>query len=329
MAELTSELALRVAEQLMGHRPERVEPFRPAVGGDDSHTFRLWAGGEPMLLKIKKRPGSPVGVYFYGRIKEAGVPVPALLAFSRDAGPRGEACVVWQWVDGVPAAWGPGEPCPYDEAEFGRLLRRIHDLRFDGPFGFLGDDISERSFTCGPDLAPTSNTWPGFFLCDGAARRFFDKGYLSRSEADNLASLPELLDEEVGNADARLLHMGDIMHNGNMIVDPRSRRILAVVDYVESMAGDPRWELAWVDYYFDLFPFYQASFDMARFRAAYGTDHDPTDATGRFYLAAILLFAKLLWFKAGEPRTQWALNTVKNILAGFRDSRQGETARRT
>lgn len=326
MAEPTLEQVLRVAEQLIGRPPERIQPFRPAVGGNDSHGFRLWAGGEPMLLKIKKRPGTPVGICFYRRIKEAGVPAPELLAFGTDAGPRGEACVVWQWVDGVPAAWGPGEPCPYDEAELGRLLRRIHDLRLDGPFGFLGDDISERSFTCAPDLAPTSNTWAGFFLCDRAARRFFDKGCLSRSEADILASLPELLAEELGKAEPRLLHMGDIMHNGNMIIDPRSRRILAVVDYVESMAGDPRWELAWVDYYFDLFPFNRASFDMARFRAAYGTDHDPTDATGRFYLAAILLFAKLLWFKAGEPRTRWALDTLKNILAGFRGSRPRETA---
>ena len=54
-----------------------------------------------------------------------------------------------------------------------------------------------------------------------------------------------------------------------------------------------------------------------RFRAAYGTDHDPHDRLGRFYLAAVLLFEKLLFFKPGEPRTQWAVATLKEILKGL------------
>ena len=88
-----------------------------------------------MLLKVKKDPGSPVGVYFHARLKDAEVPVPELIAFDAAAGAAGEACAVWEWVEGVPAEWQAGDACPYDEAEFGTLLRRIHDLRYDGPFG--------------------------------------------------------------------------------------------------------------------------------------------------------------------------------------------------
>ena len=317
MPKRTLEQSLSVAEELLGRRPDRMEPFHPTVGGNNSHSFRLWAGGDEMLLNIKKQPGSPIGVYFHGRIKEAGVPVPELIAFDSHAGPVGEACAIWEWIEGEPAEWGSDEPCPYDEAEFGELLRRIHDLKFDGPFGFLGDDPPARSFTSPFAQGPVSESWAGFFHCDRAAQRYFDKGYLDRREADLLSSLPHRLSDELGRAEPCLLHMGDIMHNGNMIVEPSSRRILAVVDYVESMAGDPRWELAWVDYYFAEYPFDRAPFDRTRFRAAYGTDHDPNDPLGRFYLAGILLLWKLLWFDPASPRGRWAIQTVKSILDTF------------
>ena len=305
--------ALRIAEVLLGRVPDQLEAFWPSVGGDDSHCFRLALGRDEMLLKMKKQPGSPVGVYFHTRLKEAGLPVPELIAFSPDAGPGGEACAIWEWIQGEPAEWGPTQPCPYDEAELGALLRRIHELRFDGPFGFLGDDLASRSFTPLPDLGPTSDSWAGFFHCERAARRYFDKGYLSRPEADALASLPDHLGQELVAAEPRLLHMSDIMHNGNLIV--ADGRIVAIVDYVESMAGDPRWELAWFDYYFDRLPFGRAPFNMGRFRAAYGTDHDPDDPLGRFYLLCILVFEKLLWFDPGSARGRWAIATVKKIIA--------------
>jgi len=271
-----------------------------------------------MLLKIKKSRGSPVGVYFHGRLRKAGLPVPELIAFAPNAGPCGEACVIWEWIEGEPAEWEPPDPCPYDEAEFGELLRRIHDLRLDGPFGFLGDPASAgRSFTSHPDLGSVSESWPGFFHCARAAQRYFDKGYLDQREADILASLPDRLVDLLVRPEPRLLHMGDIMHNGNMILEPGSGRILAIVDYVESMAGDPRWELAWLDYYFADLPFGRAAFDMARFRAAYGTDHDPRDPLGRFYLAAILLFEKLLFFDPASSIGRCAIETVRQILASF------------
>ena len=307
---------MKTAESLLGRRPDRLEAFRPAVGGDDSHSFRLWSGTDQMLLKIKRGPGSPVGVYFHGRLQEAGLPVPELIAFDSAGGPAGEACAVWEWVDGTPAEWGPGELCPYDEAELGELLRRVHDLRFDGAFGSLGDDLTSRSFPPLPDLGPVSDTWPGFFHCDRAAQRCFDKGYLDRQQADVLSSLPERLAGMLTPAGPRLLHMGDIMHNGNLIL--RNGRIVAIVDYVESTAGDPRWELACFDYYFGALPFERARrFDMARFRAAYGTDHDPQDDLGRYYLLAVLVFEKLLWFDPGSERGRWAITKARDILETF------------
>ncbi|HUT19914.1 MAG TPA: aminoglycoside phosphotransferase family protein [Anaerolineae bacterium] len=308
------------AHQLVGHllgmQPLDLTRYRPPVGGDDSYSYRFSAGGERLLLKVKKTPATPVGLYFYQRVKAAGVPVPELVAFAPDAGPEGQACAIWSWVDGRPATWGAGHPCPYDEAAFGELLRQIHALRFDGEFGLLGDDLARRTFSSHPDLRATSDTWLGFFDCEAAARRYRDKGYLDRRDAVTLARLPERLQCAFLDVEARLLHMGDIMHHGNMLIGPHGE-ILAVVDYVESTAGDPRWELAWVGYYFSIYPFDRRSFDMDRFRAAYGTDHDPDDEVGRFYLLAILLFEKLLFFSPQSDRGRWAIHAVKRLLREY------------
>ena len=154
--------ATPVAEKLLGRPPDRIEPFHPKVGGDDSYSFRVWADGDAMLLKIKKEPGSPAGVYFHRRIADAGVPVPTLVAYDLSAGPDGQACALWEWIPGKPAAWGEGEPCPYDEREFGELLRRVHALGFEGPLGLIGDQPPQDSFTSHPDLGPIADTWSGF-----------------------------------------------------------------------------------------------------------------------------------------------------------------------
>ena len=310
---MDDEQARDIIEHLLGTLPVGIARYRPSVGGDDSYGYRFSAGGERLLLKVKKTPATPVGLYFYQRVKAAGVPVPELVAFAPDAGPQGQACAIWSWIEGRPAAWGPGQPCPYDEAAFGELLRQIHALRFDGQFGLLGDDPAHRTSSSHPDLRATSDSWLGFFDCEAAARRYLDRGYLDCREAVTLASLPERRQGAFPDLGARLLHMGDIMHHGNMLVGPHGE-ILAVVDYVESTAGDPRWELAWVDYYFSIYPFDRRSFDMDRFRAAYGTDHDPDDEVGRFYLLAILLFEKLLFFSPQSARGRWAIHCVKRLL---------------
>jgi aminoglycoside phosphotransferase (APT) family kinase protein len=189
-------------------------------------------------------------------------------------------------------------------------------LRFDGAFGFLGDDPRQRTFSL-HDLGPTSATWSGFFHCDRVARLYLERGYLDRAEAQLLATLPERLAPELDRAKPRLLHLGDLMHNGNLILEPRTGRIRAIVDYVESMAGDPRWELAWIRYYFSDYPFARASFDLARFWTGYGAEYGSDDPLGRFYLAAILLFEKLRFYDPASARGRWAIGTVKSILREF------------
>jgi len=195
-------------------------------------------------------------------------------------------------------------------------MRIIHSLRLEGDFGFLGDSITQRHHAYLPGMAATSRTWPDMFLCDRTARTYMDWGYISKREADILSALPSHLKDGFVDLQPHLMHMGDIMHNGNLILDPRTNEIIAVVDYVESMAGDPRYELAWFDYYFSQY-YDPLKFDMQRFRVAYGTDHDPNDRVGRFYLLAVLIFEKLLYFDPRTPRGEWAVAKAKEILAWF------------
>lgn len=97
-----------IARRLLNRRIERIEAIRPAAEGDDSYSFRLWTGGRAMLLRVKRRPGSPLGLYFHRRVREAGMSAPELYAFDPAAGPSGQACAIWQWAEPLPTR--PGEP---------------------------------------------------------------------------------------------------------------------------------------------------------------------------------------------------------------------------
>lgn len=311
----TNEEAGSVASSILGRSPCRTECLWPKIKTNDCYTYRIWVSETPMLLKISKRPDVPMGLYFYQRLREAGIPVPELIAFSPDAGPAGQACAVWEWVEGISSRnWTEGEPCPFDEAEFGELMRRIHELEFDGQFGLLGDDPSRRGYTWGPSIRPASDSWSGVFDFRTAGRGLLDLGYLNREEFNVFSRLPETLSDELNARPCRLLHC-DL--RSNLILDPQTREVRVVVDYTESFAGDPRLELAIVDYWFSDRIVHFLPFDMERFRTGYGTKHNPRDPLGRFYLAVILASDGLPSWDGRSLKGQWSITTLKAILHTF------------
>jgi len=299
------EQAAALAEELLGRRPERVEPFDPPTGGDDSHSFRLWDRGRPLLLKVMVRPGIPIGAYFHGRLREAGLPVPDLVAFSPDGGPDGAACGVFEWVAGTAAEFDSHERPPYDEAEFGRLLRTIHNLRHEGGFGRL-DDRGRASHREWGDWVSELVEW--------TAAACVRRGACAPELAEGLRRLPERFADDLAAAPPALLHYGDIMHNGNLIVDPARRRILAVVDFSDAIAGDPRLELAWVDVYFGAYGYFGRGFDLARFRMAYGDKADPSDPLRLFYVA-LALVTMLTYVDLGSERRRHHQMLLQNIVS--------------
>ena len=306
--------AERIASDLLGRTPKKCEPYTSEHGGSDSYVFRLRDGEDALLLKIPKRPGVPVGTYFHGRLREAGIPVPEMVAFSDDGGPAGQACVIWEWIEGTTVNWHKRQPCPFDEAEFGELLRRIHDLEFDGPYGILGDDLSARTFSWSPDIRPVCQRWVHHFDCHSVAQKLLRRGYINTGEAAVMASLPERVDKDLGQVPCRLLHT-DLRNN--LILERGTGRIIAVIDYTEACAGDPRWELAMIDFRFADRLTHYLPFDMHRFRQAYGTTHNPRDDVGRFYLAAMLVFDELPNCDPMTLRGQWQIITLRSVLDTF------------
>lgn len=159
-----------------------------------------------------------------------------------------------------------------------------------------------------------ADTWSGVFDCEAAAEGLVDGGHISREEADAFASLPGRLSAELDVTECRLLHM-DL--RSNLILDPATGRLRAVVDYTEAFAGDPRFELAVVDFWFTDRMAHLLPFDMSRFRAAYGTDHNSRDALGRFYLAIILVCDEIPGSDPSSPKGQWSIATFRSILDSF------------
>ena len=311
----TNSEAESIASSLLGRCPSRTECLWPKIKTNDCYTYQIWVSGTPMLLKISQWPDVPMGLYFYQRLKEAGMPVPELIDFSRDAGPGGQASAAWEWVEGISSRnWKQGQPCPFDEAEFGELMRRIHELEFDGQFGLLGDDPSRRGYTWGPCIRPGSDSWSGVFDCQTAGRKLFELDYLDREEFNVFSRLTETLSDELNARPCRLLHC-DL--RSNLILDQQTRNIRAVIDYTESFAGDPRFELGIVDYWFSDRIVHFLPFDIERFRAGYGTKHNPRDRLGRFYLAMILVSDGIPRWDPSSLKDQWCITTLKTVLHTF------------
>ncbi|UCC67796.1 MAG: phosphotransferase, partial [Armatimonadota bacterium] len=110
-----------------------------------------------------------------------------------------------------------------------------------------------------------------------------------------------------------LLHYGDIMHNGNLIVDPDSRRILAVVDFSDAIVGDPRLELAWIDLYFGAYGYFGRGFDLRRFRIGYGNEGDLYEPTRLLYVC-LALMTMLTYVDPGTPRGEHHRKLLHEIV---------------
>ena len=69
--------------------------------------------------------------------------------------------------------------------------------------------------------------------------------------------------------------------------------------------------------------------NVCRHFARHGVDADArriADELGRFYLVAVLLFEKLLFFEPESPRGRWAIQTVRDTVAAL-SSRRGRSSR--
>ena len=174
-------------------------------------------------------------MYYHRRLRKAGVAVPELIAVGSDAGPQGQGCALFEWVEGMPAEFDSVDRPPYDEAQLGEIMRTIHDIAHEDGFGHLDN---EGQGVCA--------TWRDALLSTWYIDKCIQRGAFAAELGVRLRALPERFDAKLTAARTGLIHYEDIMFNGNLIVD-QDRRIVAVVDFAGAMAGDPMWELMWFD----------------------------------------------------------------------------------
>jgi len=294
-----------MVRELLGRPADSVTRYVPPHGGGASFSFRVRAAGRELLLKINRRPGEPVGAYYHRRLREAGVPVPALVAYGSGKLPAGQGYALFEWVEGVPAEFGSADKPPYDEAQLGEVLRAIHDLRHPDGFGRLDD---EGHASCA--------TWPEALRATWYTEKCVTRGAITAEVGARVEGLPARFGSELSAVEARLLHYEDIMFNGNVIVGA-DRRIVAVVDFGGAMAGDPRWELMWFDYYFGEYGHHERapqSFDVKRFRTAYGREYDPHGPLQRLYLVSALL-EKLSFLPLHAPQAAHHQQALAALVA--------------
>ncbi|WP_436924767.1 phosphotransferase family protein [Halosimplex amylolyticum] len=132
--------------------------------------------------------------------------------------------------------------------ESGRYLARIHDLRTFEEFGDLVTGSADPNDGPGPDepvVQGGRDDWVdrlrdivAFALDDLDGTRFADL------EGDLRVYVDDRLDNLTFDAEPVLLH-GDY-RPGNLLADPDTGEVTAILDWGASQAGDRRYELAWV-----------------------------------------------------------------------------------
>ena len=179
------------------------------------------------------------GAYAIAELRKLNQPVPELLAIERDATILGRPFAVLRRVPGIYMhdyceAW---QRWPYPEEEWGAFLRACHSIEPVRGAGPLDDD----GVGC-------CASWSEFVARLLAARAAEHTALLP---ADFVPRWQRLLIRYAPLLDARPVRLLQLESNGycNLLLDPTSHRLNAVLDFEEVTAGDPLFELVTMAWY--------------------------------------------------------------------------------
>jgi aminoglycoside phosphotransferase (APT) family kinase protein len=300
--------------RVLGNEVSTVRPLRVVSGGYHSKVFEVDCGKKRYVLRV------PVGQQgFHTRFlrehivpdqwfdlrwaieqaRSVCVPAPKIVYSSRDDNFAFGKFVVLEKLQGEQTTDYEGwDGCPYEESEFGALLRRIHSVR-PGGFGPV-DDFGKTYF----------DTWQAFLvkLADEFIQRCDERSSISPAIKELLVSRWRPLLCHISLTSPSLLHM-ESLGFGNILYDPVSRRITGLLDYEDCLGGDPLFEVIWMRFYFESNGQEQTYFDFAKFERGYGgTIHD--DGRGRLYWPFTWL-QKLSWIEVDSARARHHAQKVK------------------
>jgi aminoglycoside phosphotransferase (APT) family kinase protein len=307
--------SVAVLSAALGVEIREIERVITESGGAHSSVYTCHTGEGELILRLAHGKQGYYTHYFEGRVDwsnwldqhwaisqaiEAGVPAPELVASHRASG-----AVLMKRLPGSPIdsrydeVWNG---CPYDEREFGVLLRRMHSIRPSG-WGPI-DDYGAALF----------ETWTDFLAeaAHSALELCRSRGSLPTALSDALMRnwVPRLPDIEC--AEPSLLHM-ESLGFANIMVEPATHSITGLLDYEDCLGGDPLFEFVWMRYYFEHDSLQQKYFDFDRFQSGYGmADLDISQV--RLYEPFPLL-DKLRWIPCDGDRARQYCMRLESMLA--------------
>lgn len=315
MTGLTLQMSLADLSTALGVEIRAVEPEPITSGGAHSTVYACQTVDGDMVLRLGHSQQGFYTHYFPDRVdwqnwcdqrwvitraREVGVPAPEVVASDRSL-----RAMLMRRLPGVPIDGRYDEVwrgCPYDEKEFGTLLRRLHSIRTSG-WGPV-DDYGTALFT----------SW-GEFLSEAARSAIQtcrERGSLSNALCDSLHErwLPRL--RHVEWTEPTLLHMESLGFE-NILYDPGTRSITGLLDYEDCIGGDPLFEIVWMSYYFDHEGPAQTFFEFGRFWSGYGKIDG--DARRALLYEPLPYLDKLRWIAADGERARLYWKQLNRILA--------------
>jgi aminoglycoside phosphotransferase (APT) family kinase protein len=236
----------------LGLELQRLSRRAGGGGGFKSTVYFAGTDGGPLVVRVPRRGtgwnarllGCPdyhciAGAYAIARLAALGQPVPELLLIERDCEVLGAPFAVFRRVSGVHMA----DYCerwtrwPYPEEQWGEFLRACHGIE---PVRGAGPVDDAGTGWCA--------SWSEYVTRLLLARA---GEFAHLLPSDFPAHWERLLASYSASLDARPVRLLHLESNGycNLILDPHTRRIKAVLDFEEVTAGDPLFELVAMAWY--------------------------------------------------------------------------------
>lgn len=300
--EPTPDVGRAVRETVTRHVNRPAGEVTALGGAEERRVYRVDTGDGPVVVKVLGRTGLRAAGcgYAVAALRDAGIPTPRLLAVDRSGTHFPTPVAIYECAPGVPASRWQLEQHP-TASEMGAMLRdlggyvrRMHDIETPGGFGKLTD----RG-------VGTSRSWPNALFNkrqrarSGEKLRTLDIGSLADAGVISGPIVAEL-EAVVDAAGPRLERPApNLVHNDitlkNVLVDPTTGAVTAILDLHNALGGDPLFDLARFRY------FYRGRGLLEPLLDGYGSEpHERADVFA-FYVVVVTL-EKLTWLRGREDR---------------------------
>jgi len=301
-------------ETLLDTRIRLFEPLVVKNGGCHSRVFIVETDTDSFIMKIPRGRQGYYTAYLPSSVdldnwfdqhwaittaQRLLIPAPSIV-FSSKQSPR---FVIMTKLPGVPVTdYGSWNGCPYDEAEFGTILSKLHSLTVNG-YGPI-DDFGNTYF----------HAWPDFLMAvaEKAIGTCLERNSISNELYGMLKNrwLPML--PELRSKKASLLHL-ESLGFANILYDSDSRRITGFLDYEDCIGGDPLFELMWMCYYYGDRDSNQTYFNYKQSEKGYC--EWPEDEFAATLYRPFMYLDKLTWIDPKGERAQDHNQALKRVCS--------------